>query len=690
VTAEYDGTAGLDLTRYLRPGDTVTWGQACGEPLSLTQALARQRASLTGVRCFLGIPCSDTMRPEYADHLRFVSYSGAGANQALLSAGVLDLLPCHYSALPSILAAGPLRADAVLLALPPARPDGRHGLGVCADYVASLIGTARVVIAEVSDQVPDVACACSVSPDDLDVIVHTSQEPAEYHAARPLQAAETAIAQLVAGLVEDGATLEVGIGSMPSAALSALSDHRDLGVHSGMITDAVADLIEAGAITGARKAIDRGLVVAGFLLGTRRLFGHAARNRAVHLRPTTYTHDPAVLAAQHRLTAINGAIEVDLSGQINTETIFGRYVGAVGGATDFMRGAARSEGGLAITVLPSTAGSASRIVSRLTGPASVARSDAGVVVTEHGVADLRGLDLAARRERMLAVADPAHRDALAAQPRDLFLRGQCLAGVRAVHVADERRVDVVAEEFLEPLGQLPDRRPRHRQEVVLLLPEPARCVLQDHAEPRLPGLVGPAAVPEAAQVEHGRAGGHDRLLHRVIGSWPASGLPGVTAGNEPGGAVLRSELVQRPHGVDHERRVRLGHRVDRVVAVQDLGGFAWPDANADRGAELMRAKHAGHYVLQQRIDGGPVEGPGLGKQRVHPLGREPFERVAPGRRLGQDPAEVRTRRPHVLLGHHAGDDHVAVCHQPLRDVLTGGRRGWHHRHHQSEPRAARP
>ncbi len=355
------------------------------------------------------------MRPEHADHLRFVSYSGAGANQALLSAGVLDLLPCHYSALPEILTAGPLRADAVLLALPPARPDGSHGLGVCADYVAPLISTARVVIAEVSDQIPDVSCVRSVSREDVDVIVHTAQAPAEYHGARPSQALETAIAELVAGLVEDGATLQVGIGSMPSAALSALSGHRDLGVHSGMITDAVADLIEAGAVTGSRKTTDRGLVIAGFLLGTRRVFDHAVRNRAVRLGPTTYTHDPAVLAAQRQLTAINGAIEVDLTGQINTETIFGRYVGAVGGAADFMRGAARSPDGLAITVLPSTAGSASRIVSRLNGPASVPRSDAQVIVTEHGVADLRGLGLAARRQRMLAIADPAHRDTLAAQ-----------------------------------------------------------------------------------------------------------------------------------------------------------------------------------------------------------------------------------------------------------------------------------
>jgi acyl-CoA hydrolase len=411
VTAENASAAGLDLGRFIRPGDAVVWGQACGEPRSLTEALVAQRAALTGVRCFLGIPCTDTIRPEHADHLRFASYSGAGANQALWQAGVLEILPCHYSALPQILAAG--RADVVMLLLPPARPDGRYGLGVCADYVATLIDQARVVIAEVSDQVPDVRGGRSLSADDVDVVVHTSREPAEHYAAAP---ASTAIADHVAGLVEDGATVQVGIGSMPSAVLSALTGHRDLGVHSGMITDAVADLIETGVVTGARKTTDPGLVVTGFLLGTSSLLAHAARNRGVWLRDTSYTHDPAVLAAQHRFTAINGAIEVDLTGQINTEVMRGRYVGAVGGAADFMRAAARSPGGKAITVLPSTAGEHSRIVSRLSGPASIARSDAGLVVTEHGVADLRGVGLRERRRRMLAIADPAHREALEAAP----------------------------------------------------------------------------------------------------------------------------------------------------------------------------------------------------------------------------------------------------------------------------------
>src|SRR5690606_34878605 len=189
-------------------------------------------------------------------------------------------------------------------------------------------------------------------------------------------------------------------------------DRRDLGGHSGLIRDAVADLMEAGVITNARKSLDRGRSVGGMLMGTRRLFSFAHRNPAVQLRETGYTHDLSVLAAQDRLVAINSAVEVDLSGQISAELVAGDYVGAVGGAVDFLRGAARSKGGLPIVALPSTAGSTSRIVPALSGPVSTARADAGLVVTEYGVADLRGQPLRSRYERMLAIAHPDHRRAL--------------------------------------------------------------------------------------------------------------------------------------------------------------------------------------------------------------------------------------------------------------------------------------
>ena len=416
MTAEISAADALDLARYVRPGALVAWGQGCAEPLTLTEALAGQRQQLGGVRCFAGISTAAAVRPEHCDYLSFSSYTAAGANRALSEAGLLDIVPCHYSQLPEILGRGPLRVDVLLLALPPAGPDGTFGLGLAADYLAPLIGRAGTVIAEVNDQVPDIGGDRRLSRGEIDVLVHTSRPPAEYP-ARPASDVDKAIAEHVASLVPDGATVQLGIGSLPAVVLRHLHGHRDLGVHSGMITDEIAELIEAGVVTGARKSVDRGLAVTGLLLGTRALIKTAAVDKSVQLRDTRYTHDQAVLAAQHALVAVNSAIEVDLTGQANIEVAAGRYVGGTGGAADFLRGAARSAGGVPVIGLPSTtsrsaAGTASRIVARLNGPASLSRADAGVIVTEYGVADLRGLSLARRRERMIAIAHPDHRAAL--------------------------------------------------------------------------------------------------------------------------------------------------------------------------------------------------------------------------------------------------------------------------------------
>ena len=416
MTAEISDADALDLARYVRPGALVAWGQGCAEPLTLTEALAGQRQQLGGVRCFAGISTAAAVRPEHCDYLSFSSYTAAGANRALSEAGLLDIVPCHYSQLPEVLGRGPLRVGVVFLALPPAGPDGTFGLGLAADYLAPLIGRAGTVIAEVNDQVPDIGGDRRLSRGEIDVLVHTSRPPAEYP-ARPASDVDKAIAEHVASLVPDGATVQLGIGSLPAVVLRHLHGHRDLGVHSGMITDEIAELIEAGVVTGARKSVDRGLAVTGLLLGTRALIKTAAVDKSVQLRDTRYTHDQAVLAAQHALVAVNSAIEVDLTGQANIEVAAGRYVGGTGGAADFLRGAARSAGGVPVIGLPSTtsrsaAGTASRIVARLNGPASLSRADAGVIVTEYGVADLRGLSLARRRERMIAIAHPDHRAAL--------------------------------------------------------------------------------------------------------------------------------------------------------------------------------------------------------------------------------------------------------------------------------------
>ncbi len=407
TTVEVDA---LDFRDYVRPGDTVTWGQATAEPLTLTERLLEQRARLGGITCFIGIPVADTVRPEHADHIRFVSYCGSGSNRALAKAGALEIYPGHYSTLPGLLTDGALAADVVLVQCSVADEQGRHSLGIADDYFSAAIDSARVVIAEVNDRVP-FTYGRTLTAADFDVVVRTSRQPAEQPSA-PSNVDAARIGATVGALVEDGSTLQFGIGVLPEAVLSALADKQDLGIHSGLLNDAVVDLIERGIVTNARKSTDRGVSVAGVLFGTRRLFDFADHNSAIELRPTGYTHDPSVLAAQHKLVAINSAVEVDLTGQVNAEVAGGNYVGAVGGGADFLRGAARSPGGVPIVALPSTAGKRSRIVTKLAGPVSTARADAGVFVTEFGIADLRGRTLAERQSLMIAIAHPDHRKAL--------------------------------------------------------------------------------------------------------------------------------------------------------------------------------------------------------------------------------------------------------------------------------------
>jgi acyl-CoA hydrolase len=406
----------LEWSSLLRRGDRVLWGQACAEPVTLTRSLMAERTAVGPFSCFLGVPATGTCRPEHADVVTFESYTGAGANRALWRAGHLEILPSPYSALPDLFRSGRLPVDVVLLLLPPQDEHGRYSLGLADEYVSAALDSARVVVAEVSDRVPRTLTSRTVTDDDLDVVVRTSRAPAEL--VHPLATAtQEAIAARVADLIEDEATLQVGIGALPDAVVRALTGHRDLGVHSGAYTDALAELAEAGVVTNARKPVDTGFSVAGVVMGGARVLRHVHDNPAVQLRPTEYTHDPAVLVAQHKLVALNAAVEVDLSGQVNAEVAAGVYVGAYGGALDFARGARRSPGGLPIVLLPATAGNRSRVVPELTGPVSTTRAEAGAVVTEYGVADLRGLTLSQRREAILAIAHPAHRDRLAASAR---------------------------------------------------------------------------------------------------------------------------------------------------------------------------------------------------------------------------------------------------------------------------------
>lgn len=413
-----------DLARWIQPGDTVIWGQAQAEPSSLVRALVAQRHRIVGtgkrIRVLLGIGGTDTLQPEHADAMCFTGYSGAG-HRALAREGLLDIVPVHYSQLPQWIRSGALRVDVAMLQLPPPNAAGEYSLGMANEYLLAALDSARTVLAEVQPQAPWTHGERVLSADQFALRIEAQTGMPEPGAAR-LGEVERAIGRHVAALVDDGVTLQTGVGSIPDAVLDALAGHRRLGVHTGALTQGMVALAEGGAITNEAKTIDRGVSVAGVLMGGSRLRQWAHLNQGLRLRGTEYTHHPEVLAGHDRLVAINGALQVDLTGQVNAESLGGDYLGAVGGAVDFLRGAARSRGGLPIVALPSTAGSRSRIVATLNGPVSTSRADAAIIVTEHGVADLRGATVAQRMDRMLSIAAPEHRAALAQQ----FERGHSI------------------------------------------------------------------------------------------------------------------------------------------------------------------------------------------------------------------------------------------------------------------------
>lgn len=413
------------LGALIRAGDTLWWGQATAEPLTLTRTLAAHRQEIAHggrLRVFVGIGGSDTLKPEQADTFDFLGYTGGGPHRKLAEAGVLDILPLHYSQIPRFIDAGALPADVVLLQVSPPDAHGRYSLGQVREYLPAAIRRARVVIGAINPDVPWTRGGMDLGASDFALLIDAETPPINQPAGA-IGPEEQAISRHVAGLIEDGATLQLGIGKLPEAILAALKDHKDLGLHSGVVADGIVDLAEAGVLTNARKTVDPGVAVGGILMGTAKLRRWAHRNPHLALRETEYTHNAAVLAASYKLAAINSAIEVDLTGQINAEVAAGTYVGAVGGAVDFLRGAAASPGGLPIVALPSaTKKGVSRIVAQLSGPVSTARSDAGLIVTEHGVADLRGQPLSQRVRRLIAIAAPEFRATLEREAHTLLRR----------------------------------------------------------------------------------------------------------------------------------------------------------------------------------------------------------------------------------------------------------------------------
>jgi len=412
----------FDFGAVLQPGDTIAWPQGTGEPAALTRRLVSQRQSLRDITLFIGMTGSDTLRPDCVDGFHILSLNGAGGNRRLAAAGCLDILPVPVSTVPRLLRSGHIKIDVALIRVRPAAQPGQYSTGVIADYTQSLISAARCVIAELDERLPATGQDALIAAGQIDILLEADGDAIVMPDPQP-SVIETQVAAQAAACIPDGATLQFGIGGLPVAVCRALRDHRHLGVHSGVVPDAVVDLIEAGVVDNSRKTTDAGLLVTGGLFGSEKLNRYADGNALVVLRSVEYTHHPAVMAALHSLHAVNSAIEVDLTGQSNAEVAGGRYIGAVGGQQDFVRGAQLSPGGRSIIALPSVTadGRHSRIVASLAGrPVTTGRADMDLVVTEYGVADLRGCTLAERARRLASVAHPAFRDDLQAAARAMI------------------------------------------------------------------------------------------------------------------------------------------------------------------------------------------------------------------------------------------------------------------------------
>ncbi|ROS32073.1 acetyl-CoA hydrolase/transferase family protein [Amycolatopsis thermoflava] len=400
----------IDLAPHVPPGAGIWWGQAGAEPTPLVHALLDQIGELGPHRAFCGLTWDQRLTRELPPELSLVSYGALGELRRVSRAGRLAVVPCHYSALPAMFADRALPCDVGFVQVSPPDSKGLCSLGVGADYAADAVAHTPVLIAEINHRMPATTGTDRIPLSRFAATVETDRPLAEAPAKAPDEA-ESAIARHVAELIEDGDTLQMGVGSLPAAVLDCLAGHSDLGFHSGMISDGVLRLVEKGVLTGARKEIDNGLIVTGAALGTAELYDRLP-DLPVRFRPASYTHSPAVLSRLGSLVSVNSAIEVDLTGQVGAEVRRGVYIGAVGGQADFTR-AASLTGARSIITVRARSGTHSTIVPALHGGVvTTSRSDVDVVVTEYGAAHLRGCDLAERARRLIAIAAPEHREAL--------------------------------------------------------------------------------------------------------------------------------------------------------------------------------------------------------------------------------------------------------------------------------------
>jgi 4-hydroxybutyrate CoA-transferase len=418
-----------DALACVRSGDRVVIGHACGEPLALVDALVARTGDLRDVEInhMVAMGKGDYCRPECAESFFHKSLFVGGSTREAVRDGRGDYVPVFFSEIPRLFTEGYLTPDVVLMQVSPPDKHGYCSFGISVDYTKPAASVAKTLIAQANPHMPRTHGDSFIHVSKIDLIVEADTPVIEL-SPPAIGEVEQAIGRNVAGLVEDGACLQLGIGAIPDAVLLFLHEKNDLGIHSEMFSDGVVELYEQGVVTNRRKTVHRDKMVATFLMGTRRLYDFVDDNPIVNMFPVNYVNDPVVIGQNDQVVAINSALEVDIQGQVAADSMGPIQYTGIGGQVDFMRGAARSRGGKAIIALPATArkGTVSRIVPALTFGAAVTtmRADVDYVVTEFGVAHLRGKGLRERAQALLDIAHPVFRDQIREEAAKLYGSGR--------------------------------------------------------------------------------------------------------------------------------------------------------------------------------------------------------------------------------------------------------------------------
>ena len=415
-------TAG-EAVKAIRSHDHVWVHPGCSNPEELVRAMVGRAGELEGVEVshLLTFGCADYVDPRYAKSFRHRSlFTGANVRQAV-NEGRADFVPAHLSEIPRLIDSGALPVDVALIQVSPPDEHGFCSYGVGVECTKAAAEKARTVIALVNRRMPRSLGDSFIHASRLAHVVEVDRPLLELAGAGRVGESAKAIGAHVAELIDDGATLQMGIGEIPDAVLMNLGGKRDLGIHTEMFSDGVVSLFEQGVITGAAKTVHRGKIIASFVLGSGKAFDFLDNNPFVEFHPSDYVNDPYVIARNEKMVAINSALSVDLTGQVCADSIGRDVYSGFGGQLDFIRGAARSKGGKPVIALPSTAkgGTLSRIVDTLAEGSGVVttRADVHYVVTEHGTASLHGKSLRERARALIAVADPDFRRDLEAAAR---------------------------------------------------------------------------------------------------------------------------------------------------------------------------------------------------------------------------------------------------------------------------------